>query len=209
VNKTLFSLVLLFVATTAIVGQQIFEAPEPDPISLALLSALPQVPELPMSIDSPLDVLPPVDVTIGDEQQSTKTFQLHNADVKSVASSLNTFVLSKQPSLTEDGMPKLDGFVVAAPILLLPDHVTNSLTVTAEESIVKEVGDTIKALDTPPAMIMVKAKLVQVDASGSETVVCRPQVMTLHGQKATIEIGQANGERIRLELTPYLTHGED
>jgi type II secretory pathway component GspD/PulD (secretin) len=101
-----------------------------------------------------------------------------------------------------DSKPKHNGVVIESPVVVIPDVRSNSLIVSAKSPYAEKVQALIKRFDVPVKQIRIRATLTVTDAGGKKTILSRPQVITLEGQKAIIEIGDASGAGIQLELTP-------
>jgi type II secretory pathway component GspD/PulD (secretin) len=101
-----------------------------------------------------------------------------------------------------DAKPKHTGIVIESPVVVIPDACTNTLIVSAKSPHAEKVAALIKRFDVPAKQVKIQATLTVTDASGKKSVLSRPQVITLDGQKAIIEIGDASGAGIQLELTP-------
>ena len=133
------------------------------------------------------------------QSRLTKVYRLEYVDVNTVARKVNDAVEKLLKA-----KPRHDGVITDSPVVVIPEPASNSLIVSAERPYASMIELLLKELDDPGERILVQAKITLMSASGKETVISRPQIMTIDGCKAVVSIATADGEELKLELTPYI-----
>ncbi len=103
--------------------------------------------------------------------------------------------------------PKHGGFIVDSPVVIIPEVITNSLLVSAKPSYMDKISEMICRLDQAPTQIQIQIVIQEVE-DGEVTVLSRPQVLTLDGTEAVIEIG-SDKKSLRIQLTPHVVQNDD
>jgi hypothetical protein len=134
----------------------------------------------------------PPSKALPEKGRATRVFRLENSPAPSVASALEEFLHSEsqvRPGIT----PQMEMIVV-------PDKVRNLVVVSGPAKFMEAIDGLIAALDTRPPMIKATCKLMEIGPDGKQRVLSRPQVMTIDGQAAFINVG---------ELVPFVAPGSD
>jgi len=135
-------------------------------------------------------------------QRRTVVYRIMFVDVKEVAKAVNrelTTILSLKP--------KLEGFIVDSPIVLIPEVSTNSLLVTAKPGFIDKIAKIIRKIDKAQTEITIQLLIQEVE-NGKVTTLSRPVVRTLDGKESGIEIGTGD-KSLRITLTPHVVRQDD
>jgi len=141
-------------------------------------------------------------VNPADSLRKTTVYRVKYAAAQEVAWAVNhelTTMLGEKP--------KHEGFIVDSPVVIIPEVITNSLLISAKPAYMDKILGMIRKLDKAPTQIMVQFLIEEIE-DGKATVLSRPQVMTLDGAEAIIEIGSEK-KKMRVSLTPHIVQWDD
>jgi glucose/arabinose dehydrogenase len=79
---------------------------------------------------------------------------------------------------------------------------SNSLTVIADHPKAAELRKRLAEMDVRPKQIMIEAVITEVDADGSEKVICRPALCLVDGIPGEIALGENGKKHLKLKITP-------
>ena len=92
--------------------------------------------------------------------------------------------------------------------MIIPEAASNSLIIIAKSFYIDKISEMIRKLDKAPKQVVIQVIIQEIDADGKVTVLSRPQVMTIDGNQAAIEVGSTE-RRLRIELTPRIILQDD
>jgi type II secretory pathway component GspD/PulD (secretin) len=84
-------------------------------------------------------------------------------------------------------------------LVIIPEEKTGQLIITTSSRNVDEIKRLISEIDRKPKQFLIDAIIRTTGSDGKKTVV-RPQIITLEGQSATIQIGNTDGSSIELQI---------
>ncbi len=137
-----------------------------------------------------------------DSSRRTVVYRIKNVPALGVAKAVNL----QLTAMLEDKL-KHEGFIVDSPIVIIPEVTLNSLMVSAKPSHLEAIAEMIRMLDKAPTQIMIQVRIEEVEG-GKTTVLSRPQVITLDGTEAIVEIGSDN-KTLRVQLTPHVVQQDE
>lgn len=133
----------------------------------------------------------------------TTVVRLKNIPAASTAIAITNFLKAKR------GLARLQiGSAPVTEFVIAPDTSTNSLFISAAKADVDEIAALIERVDQTPDQIVIPLEISIVGPEGKTRVLSRPQVRTLNGQQAFIDIGLDDGSRLKIELTPRVVRDD-
>ena len=131
------------------------------------------------------------------KERRVQVYRLNNVAVNDVAESINQWLQGKLKS----DKATVRGFICNAPVIIVPDPVTNSLIVSVAsdfgESV--ELDAIIRDLDRAPNLIAVHA-VIKKTIDGRATVLTSPNLTMIENTTGSITVDTPEGE-LTIELT--------
>jgi hypothetical protein len=91
------------------------------------------------------------------------------------------------------------GIVADSPVVIVPEHPSNSLIISAAAKYVDEIKQLISTIDKAPKLFRIEATIKAVGADGKQ-IVARPKMSTYENQLMTVQVKNADGTSIELQL---------
>lgn len=148
-------------------------------------------PELATAVANPSNLKPRSDGI------STQQYRLKHISALDAAKKINAALPENQNSL------QVEGVVARGSLVVVPIEVTNSLTAVASGKNHERLTNLIAELDAIPTEVLIRCSLSRVSADGTRDIISRPQVRTVDGQEATIQISQPGGGFLEFSVTPH------
>ena len=139
------------------------------------------------------------------KERQVQIYRLNNAPVNDVAESINKWL---QARLKSD-KASVNGFICNAPVIIVPDPVTNSLivSVVADFEEKAELQTIIRDLDRSANQIEVHAVIKQT-IDGKTTVLSSPKLIMRENFTGSITTTTPEGE-LTIELTARIVNPDD
>ena len=139
------------------------------------------------------------------KERRVQVYRLNNAAVNDVAESVNQWLQGKLKS----NKATVRGFICNAPVIIVPDPVTNSLIVSVASDFGEavELDAIIRELDRAPNQIEIQA-VIKKTVNGQATVLSSPSLLMLENTTGSITVDTPEGE-LTLELTARIVNRND
>jgi type II secretory pathway component GspD/PulD (secretin) len=136
------------------------------------------------------------------KERKVNVYRLQNAAANDVAESVNQWLQGKLKS----NKATVRGFICNAPVIIVPDPVTNSLIVSVASDFAEtaDLDAMIKELDLAPRQIAVAA-VIKKTVGGQTTVLTSPSIIMLENTQGSITVSTPEGE-LTIELTARIVN---
>lgn len=155
----------------------------------------------PMQAGQPADVALINDVC-QQKERNVQVYRLSNAPADDVAESVNQWLQARLKS----NKATVNGFICNAPVIIVPDPVTNSLIVSVASDFAEsdQIDTIIHELDRAPSQIAVAA-VIKKTVGGQTTVLASPSIIVLENMTGSITVSSPEGE-LTIELTARIVN---
>ncbi len=186
------------------------EVPQAPPHAASVANSIVNGAQDPAVLLTPMRAGEPADAALINDmcqqkERKIQVYRLTNAPANDVAESVNKWLQGKLNS----NKATVKGFICNAPVIIVPDPVTNSLIVSVASDFedAAELDSLIRNSERGSNQIEINA-VIKKTVDGQTTVLTSPGIILLENTTGSITVDTPEGE-LTLELTARIVHQVD